>query len=221
MQLTATNMGLSGADWFCRKLGGTALACLLLGFAATSEARYGARVHESVEISDFYAFNTDVKTEGATILVRDFKRRTVDVDLYANDLQPGWAYSIWIAVFNNPEFCSEPCGVDDLPGPNPDADPRVRPSVFYGGGLLADGTGHGSASFGIPIGRTQRELFGGTMNYGLQHLYKAHIHVVLRSHGEALVGGIAEQIGTASMTCNTAEGCQNVIASFHPPLEME
>jgi len=218
--MTTRQTGLTAASrigWRCH-LGIAAAACMALAYTGVSHAD-GDTVHESVEISDMYLFNTDVKANGAVILVRDFDKGMVTINLQTGALQPGWAYSIWIAVFNFPEYCSDPCGIDDLPGANPNADPKVKPSVFYGGGLLADGSGYGSASTEISVGKTSRELFAATENYGLQQLRKAHIHVVLRSHGEALVGGIAKQIGTASSTCNTAEGCQNVLASFHPPIE--
>ena len=178
-------------------------------------------VLESVEISDFYKFNTTEKVAGATILTRDYNNNVVDVDLSINTLEPGQAYSIWIAVFNNPWYCSnDECGLDDIPGVNPSADPRVHPSVFYGGGFLADNSGSGRAAVKIVPGRTKRELFGATKNYGLERLWGTEIHVVLRSHGPALVGSVAEQIGTASGACNTPNGmCANVFSSFHPPLE--
>lgn len=218
MRTSRTGTGCEGRVRWSRRLGAVVMGCTMLSLAGLGHGS-DEMAHESLEISDLYLFNTDIKADGATILVRDFDRRVVDIDLYTKALEPGWAYSIWIAVFNNPEHCSDPCGIDDLPGPNPDADPRVRPSVFYGGGLLADASGYGTASTRVVVGKTHRELFGGTDNHGLQRLRKAHIHVVLRSHGEALVGGIGDQIGTANGTCNTPDGCQNVLASFHPPIE--
>ena len=187
---------------------------------AQADDRGGRWAAESVEISDFYVFNTDQKVNGATILVRDFVNRVIDVDLSIDALDPGGAYSIWVAVFNNPWYCSDACGLDDLPGINPAADKRVRPSVFYGGGFLADSGGSGTASFKIVPGRTSRELFAATENYGLERLWGSEIHIVLRSHGAAVTGSVANQIGTASGTCNTATGmCQNVFTSFHPPLD--
>lgn len=208
-------------------IGRSCLTAIIAGVALTTASAPASARHyvaESVEISDFHVFNTDQKSKGAVILIRDFNNNVIDVTLTTNDLVPGNAYSIWIAVFNNPWHCSDECGVDDLPGPNPNADPRVRPSVFHGGGFLADSAGSANASFKIVPGRTSRELFGGTQNWGLQRLWGTEIHIVLRSHGPALdptnpadaaIGSIANQIGTASEACNPT--CANVFASIHPP----
>lgn len=210
-------------------IGRSCLAAIAAGVVlavASAPASAGRYAFESMEISDFYVFNTDQKSQGAVILVRDYNNNVIDVNLTTNDLVPGNAYSIWIAVFNNPWHCSDPCGLDDLPGVNPDADPRVHPSVFYGGGFLADAAGSANVSLKLVPGRTSRELFAATKNYGLERLWGTHIHVVLRSHGPALdptnpadaaIGSVAQQIGTASAACNPV--CANVLASFHPPID--
>lgn len=197
-----------------------ALAAALLP-AGKALADHRQRIaYESLEISDFYRFNSDEKVNGATILVRDFNNNVIDASFSIADLDPNSVYSIWLAVFNNPRYCSDDdCGLDDIPGVNPAADPRVHPSVFYGGGFIADDGGNGHATFKIVPGRTSRELFGGTKNYGLERVWGPHIHVVLRTHGPAVTGSVAHQMGTASGTCNTPSGmCENVFASFHPPL---
>lgn len=174
-------------------------------------------VRESVEVRDHYVFGTTERVSGATILVRDYRNEVVDATVTSSALQPGWAYSIWVAVFNYPEYCAEPfaCSTRDLEINQ--GDPRVKASVFYGGGLIADAGGYGATSFKIVPGRTRRELFAMSRDYGLQNLRHGEIHVVLRSHGMAgATGAVAEQIGTASAGC-PAEGCRNVFASIHAP----
>ena len=179
-------------------------------------------VRESVEISDHVIFGTDQAVFGATTLIRDFRNCEIDVNVTSSALEANWAYSIWIAVFNHPGFCATPnaCVVADLEAFG--GDPRIRASVFWGGGFVADSTGSANSSLKILSGRTTRELFANTKDYGLQNFGGAEIHVVLRSHGMAgLWGPVADQIGTASLACPPSPpggpGCVNEFASFHPP----
>lgn len=174
----------------------------------------GPNVNESVEVSDHVVFNSTTVVNGATILVRDFREHEIDATITTSALEPDTAYSIWWAVFNYPKFCIEPfhCSVADL---GASADPRVKPSVFWGGGFIADAYDYGNTAIRLATGRTARELFAGTRNYGLQNLKGAEIHVVLRSHGLAGVAGtVARQVATSAEAC-PPEGCANVFASIH------
>ncbi len=173
----------------------------------------GMFVREHVDVADHTVFNTDEMVNGATLLIRDYHDRSVRATVTSQALEPNWAYSIWVAVFNNPEHCLMPyeCALGDL------GDAMVRASVFYGGGLVADAGGAGSTSFVIPWGRTNREIFAAG-DWGLQHPKKAEIHIVLRSHGVAgEAGPVATQIGTANEACPSmdAGGCINEFASIH------
>jgi hypothetical protein len=179
-------------------------------------------VRESVEISDHVIFGSDETVFGTTTLIRDFRNCVIDVEISTHSLEPDWAYSIWIAVFNKPERCATPnrCAVSDLEIFG--GDPAIKASVFWGGGFIADGNGAANTSLKILPGRTSRELFANTKNYGLQSFKGAEIHVVLRSHGLAgMWGPVSEQIGTANMACPPSPpdgpGCVNEFASFHPP----
>jgi hypothetical protein len=179
-------------------------------------------VRESIEISDHVIFGTDQAVFGATTLIRDLRNCVINVDVTTTALEANWAYSIWVAVFNHPEYCATPdaCVVSDLEAFG--GDPRIRASVFWGGGLVADGTGAGNTSFVILPGRTDRELFANTRDYGLQNFGGAEIHIVLRSHGLAgMWGPVSDQIGTAGLACPPSPpegpGCVNEFASFHPP----
>ena len=187
----------------------------------TPRCRPSMPVMESIERSDHVIFGTDESVFGATTLIRDFRNCVVNVNVTSTALEAHWAYSIWIAVFNQPEYCATPnaCVVADLEAFG--GDPRIRASVFWGGGFVADGTGSGNTSFVILPGRTSRELFANTGDYGLQNFGGAEIHVVLRSHGMAgMWGPVADQIGTAGLACPPSPpdgpGCVNEFASFHP-----
>ena len=186
----------------------------IIGEASEARSDY---VGESVEVSNHYVFNTDSVVDGATVLVRDFKDGTVSASISSRALDPETAYSIWWAVFNRPQYCEEPyrCGVTDLPPFG--GDPRIRASVFWGGGFVSDPFGMANSSLKLRVGRTSRELFAQTQPYGLGNIRKAEIHVVLRSHGPiGIAGSVAEQIGTATLACPD-EGCVNTFASIHIP----
>lgn len=175
----------------------------------------GAR--ESVEISDHVIFGTTDIVDGATVLIRDFKKKQVDATISTSALEPDYAYSIWWAVFNRPQYCATPyrCAGSDLEVNG--GDPRIRASVFWAGGFVADDSGTANVSLSLNPGRTTRQLFGMTKDYGLRNLRKAEIHVVLRTHGIAgLAGPVSKQIGTADEACPEPD-CANVFASFHPP----
>lgn len=183
--------------------------------------RHSEGARESIEVSDHFIFGTGKPVLGATTLVRDFRNCVVNVSVFSRALEANWTYSIWIIVFNKPEQCLAPnsCGVGDLEAFG--GDPRVKASAFWGGGFVADGTGSADVSLSILAGRTNRELFGNTKDYGLLNFGGAEIHILLRSHGLAKSqGSISSQIGTASGGCPPppdGPGCVNEFASFHPP----
>lgn len=196
-----------------------ALASLFLAGETLADGNHeGQYVRESVEVSDLMVFPDGPASAGATILIRDFDNRVVNATITGDGFDPSSVYSIWVVVFNNPEYCSDPCDIDDLPGPNPDADPAVRPSVFWGGGFTTDLSGHAYVALRLVPGRTDRELFAGTQDYGIENLDKAHIHLVLRNHGPATPGLVANQVGTANEACLRPGGmCINQFFSVHQP----
>lgn len=195
----------------------TLFASALIICAALQSAQAGRYYHarESVEVADHRVFGTSERVDGATSLVRNFRHRMIEAHISSNALEPNNAYSIWWAIFNRPQFCITPfeCTTADLEISG--GDPKVMASVFWAGGFVADGSGSANTSIRLTTGRTGRELFGQTRNYGLQNLTGAEVHVVLRTHGPAgEAGPVAKQIGTANEAC-PADGCKNVFASIH------
>jgi len=194
-------------------IAGMIISTSLLNSAFSSGIYHNAR--ESVEVSDHHVFNTADKVNGATTLIRNFRHKDVVAHISSKALEPDTAYSIWWAVFNRPRFCAQAfeCAVSDLETFG--GDPRVKASVFWGGGFVSDESGTANTSIQLMKGRTGRELFANTKNYGLQNLAWAEIHLVLRTHGPAgLAGPVASQIGTANEAC-PVDGCKNVFASIH------
>jgi len=172
----------------------------------------GNRVRESVEIAEHFMFgDPPTQVNGATILIRDFPAGIITATVTSSALEAHSAYSIWWVVFNRPGNCAIPfeCASSDL------GNPAVRGSVFWGGGLLADGDGYGNTQIELRRGRTSRELFGPMLDTGLKNLRGAEIHLVLRTHGPAgMAGTVGKQIGTANEAC-PAGGCQNAFFSVH------
>lgn len=194
-----------------------AIPFLATGATALADDDDDNGVRESVEISDHHIFGSPDIVDGATVLIRDFKYQRIDATISTSALEPDYAYSIWWAVFNRPQYCATPyrCAGSDLEVNG--GDPRIRASVFWGGGFVADDSGTANVSLTLTPGTTTRQLFGMTKDYGLQSLRDAEIHVVLRSHGIAgLAGPVSQQVGTADLACPDPD-CANVFASFHPP----
>lgn len=176
---------------------------------------YAANVKESIQIADHYMFQPAPAeatiAPGATILIRDLKNRVITATLTSAALEAHTAYSIWWVVFNRPQNCATPwkCGSGDL------SNSAVGPSVFWAGGFLSDADGYGDTQIELVQGRTKRELFGPMKATGLQNIFAAEIHLVLRTHGPAGVAGpVADQIGSADLAC-PADGCKNVFFSVH------
>ncbi len=196
------------------------LIALVLGVVATSAAAKDnggwPHVRESVEVSDLFAIGTTNKVNGGVILIRDFHNRVINATMTTSAAVPDAAYSMWWAVFNFPQFCIVPrmCSSADIG--SPDRDPRVKPSVFWAGGFVADSYGSANTSLRLVPGRTNREVFAGT-DFGLISVRGPEIHLVLRTHETAGVAGpVAQQIGTAGEACPMS-GCVNEFFSTHPP----
>jgi hypothetical protein len=123
-------------------------------------------------------------------------------------LTPGWVYTAWFGIFNNPEHCAtRPCSGADF------ANPAVMGSrVNFGGRLIGL---DGAATYGgyLAIGDTTSAFDGP----GLLDPQHAEIHLVVRSHGPALMGApFTDQLSLMFGGCppNT---CVNVQASVHAP----
>lgn len=191
----------------------------LLVNVATADSYWkhgGVTGGEIVQVADHHSVSTGETVNGATVLVRDLRHRQVNASISSTALAPDTAYSIWWAIFNKPQYCATPnaCEVTDLEALG--GDPRVRASVFWGGGFVSDASGTANVSLRLRTGRTNRELTLRTRNYGLMNLARAEIHVVVRTHGVAgQAGPLAVQIGTENEAC-PEKGCRNVFASVHP-----
>jgi hypothetical protein len=144
------------------------------------------------------------------------KAQWFDYEINTSGLDAGTAYTVWVVIFNHPQFCqSSPCGMTDLPIV-PGHDPRVQASIMYGGGAYTEMDGAGR--FQGRVYRTERgvntveTLFGP----GLFDPLRAEIHLVLRGHGPD-PGDPLLAIGSYGAGCTAENPCGDHQASAHVP----
>lgn len=145
---------------------------------------------------------------GGTILVRN--REDVFATIHTSGLTPGTVTTAWMGIFNNPGNCAtRPCSGADF------ANPAVAGSrVNLGGQIIGL---DGSATYGafLKIGDTTAAFDGP----GLLYPRRAEIHLVTRTHGQAITDNsevLKLQLSTLNGGCppNT---CANIQASVHQP----
>lgn len=132
------------------------------------------------------------------------------MSMHSASLTPGEAITAWWAIFNNPKKCqTTPCTVPDL------FIPEVQGSVVNAAGKVIGI--EGTAEFGdfIAVNDTAGAVFGP----GLLNAFKAEIHLVLRTHGQAMLDNpqvLKEQLTQFDGGCppNT---CEDIQASPHLP----
>jgi hypothetical protein len=139
-------------------------------------------------------------TDGATLLRNNNKiKMTFKVD----DLEPGYAYTIWWVVWNNPEECTVPFACGDADFAIAD---DVEVELMYAAGHVVGNSGKGNFAGSLNEGDASgsiNNLFGLPSYGGLHDARTAEVHLVLRSHGPAIPGQIDEQINTYEGGCVT------------------
>ena len=121
----------------------------------------------------------------------------ITVNYKSSGLTPGYAYTLWIVIWNSPENCTTPNQCND--GDFAIAD-QVEVEVLYGGGHVVGGNGKGNFSAHLnenDVSGSINDLFGLPPAGGLQsgNSLGAEVHFVLRSHGPKIPGLVNEQIG--------------------------
>jgi hypothetical protein len=133
----------------------------------------------------------------------------VAATLHTSGLAPGSAATLWWVFFNNPAACVGECDLPDL------FNPATQASVQFASGHVIGG--RGTANYGAYIreGDTSGCAAPSLPCNGLIDSRAALVHLVVRSHGQALPGAINEQISSFNGGCNPT--CGNVQASVHQP----
>ncbi len=149
------------------------------------------------------------------------------------ELEPNDAYTIWWVIFNNPENCSgAECGPDDIfladeegelikneagaSVANQPGREATGASVLRATGTVVDQDGRASFRAHLPVADTTEASFGP----GLVEPMGAEIHLIARSHGQAIPGQLHEQLNTSWGGCPDGwpkDPCGDNQVSVHQP----
>ena len=125
--------------------------------------------------------------------------------LWTTELQRGYAYTLWVVVFNNPSACTAPTPFSLCSDPDV-GNAAAMPDVLYGTGHVVGGSGmvtfaghrsvgDGSGSISAPIGLPA---------FGLVDAAGAEILLVVHEHGPLLPAYLPDQIQTVGGGCTDA-----------------
>lgn len=169
-------------------------AALVMGSAT-------ARAGGPADVTVYPVFtNSDPPEEidgASSTLIRTDKG--ISMVLTTSELEPG-AYTIWFAVFNDPEACLfgvGGCGVpaDLEPGGAASPGGAARFGFTYAGGHIVNDSGEATFAGHLKVGDVllNNDL---ELDEMLENARTAEIHLIVRFHGQADPGRIAEQIHT-------------------------
>lgn len=169
----------------------------------------------SAEMHQFPVDATNVVEGTLSILQRTPEGVTIEVKTVG--LEPGHAYTLWLAVFNYPDECSDRgCVPQDM------IQMKIASMVKYATGAIAKADGTATFRSSLPIGDVEGALDNGSgfpfelvePAPGLLEPLGAEIHAIIRSHGAAL-DDPSEQLASFNGGCNPE--CFNVQAVMHIP----
>lgn len=150
----------------------------------------------------------------------ELRRSPSGVELSARltGLSPNGAYSAWWVIFNRPQNCTAPCGMDDIGA--------GVGQVFNATGYMSDASGVANpvaslARGPIPFGVDRRSQSNPALNpaseVGLRQPFAAEIHVIVaRHHGPAVTGRAAEQTTSFLGGCDVFTCADQQAAVFLP-----
>lgn len=151
---------------------------------------------------------------GEATLTRSTAGLWVDQDI--DGLTPGYAYTVWWVIFDNPQGCAaSTCAASDL------AIREAQGSLVNGGGFVAEGTSQSYSSHLARHDVEDAQVQVGDPS-GVDNTYRAQVHLVLPSHGvaEASAADRAVQTSMFNGFCNLPPDppgvCQNVSAAVFP-----
>ena len=102
---------------------------------------------------------------GASTLIRE--RRSARMSYHATGLEPGLAYTAWWVIFNRPDRCTAPCGLDDVLNPA-----ASQSSLVWAAGRIA--RADGTADFSAELARG-KAVPGRLFGPGLKNVRQADI----------------------------------------------
>ena len=130
------------------------------------------------------------------------------VILEASELEPGTAATLWAVVFNNAAACVGECDDPDL-----FENAATQADLMYVGGAIADERGRVRYAGRLGEGATDASIMPlfGLPAWGVLEASTAEIHLVVRTHGQAIPGLVSAQTSTFN------GGCTGFGAEFGAP----
>lgn len=206
----------------------TLVLAALLALGGVAVADHGDLMLSVTDRQELRSFADGEPAGGHSFLTRTHTMLLATVE--AEDLEPGNAYTLWWAVFNHPENCSDPCdGSDVFRGGDPergldeDSIREVGFALGHASGNLA--RGDGTLEFGARLVPNDEDGHGhqivipaGFEGPGLLTVdtHEAEIHVAIQEHGEALTGEeLLEQLSIFEGGCNPE--CEDILFAIHLP----
>lgn len=143
-------------------------------------------------------------------------------NISTSSLTPGEVVTLWVAFFNNPQYCDQA-----VPGCDPSDlnNLLVQGSLQWAGGAIVGANGRADFSGYLGLNdNTGYFILPGFTNQpnpapGLFNPRSAEIHLVIRRHGQASSDPATLQAQLNSFTggCSVAGACANIQASIHHP----
>lgn len=146
---------------------------------------------------------------GTSTLLRN--ENGVSFTVKPTGLTKGHVYTLWMAVFNNPENCVAGCDIADL------FNPAVAADLMYSAGTLVGASGKatlaGHRNENDDSGSIVAPFLGLSPN-GLLDARKAEIHFVVHSHGPKIPELVNEMLHSFNA------GCQDTFDGIPVPEEL-
>ena len=175
-----------------RVLLSTLAITLAIGSGAISSVE--ARQPSSAMVFDF-SLNEQA---GTSMLVRGRNGVSASFGTSGTGIFPGFAYTLWYVVFNEPENCETPDGQGGTMCSETDVNPfgPANVDVLYGGGNVTGNGGTLHIAGHRKRGDNSGSVFDalGFPSVGLIYPETAEIHLVVRSHGPKVPENMPEQI---------------------------
>ncbi len=177
----------------------------------SASGKGGAVVTQPADIVDF---GPGIITSGTATLTRNAKGLWLTGQ--SDDLVVGDAYTVWAAIFDNPQGCAGgpgACGGGDF------GVRQAQATISNFGGFVVGA----AKDFAMHLSRhdASRQTLGGLGRSGIDNTYRAEVHFIFRSHGlaETDPGDLADQTSLVAAFCNLpGVGCEDQgVAVFVPP----
>lgn len=173
------------------------LAVMLLGFALMTALAAPGAVAEPAQRTTtgvvwFGQSGRGLVADASASLVRTSSG--VSASLSTNGLQPDHAYTLWIAVVDNPAACpTNPCSPAVV-----NLDSEVEGQTTYGGGHVVGASGRAGFAVHIPVG----PIDGWLPHRVFDNPMGAEVHLILNDHGPKLNDYMPDMIQTYRGGCS-------------------